>query len=196
MPRIFLNPGHWPHEGNGYDPGAVNRTGVLFDGKQMREADFVRHMAYKIKARLEHLGLSDVIVFGAPTLKGIVDRANTSGADLFVSLHLNAFNGVSRGVEIFTNRFDKRAEPLAHKIYNEIRWQQSAYKRAPFYWRGEKKAGFYVIKYTKMPAVLLEMGFVDNDAEAREMTTLTWQNRMANAVAHGIRLYLEERGEI
>lgn len=193
MALIFVNPGHWPFQGAGYDPGAVNKKLTDPAGNMLTEAYIVRLIANRLKTRLQQMG-HNVVVFGAPTLRGIVQKANEVHADVFVSLHCNALNGTVRGVEVFSNRFDAEGAKLSHSIYNEIKWSQRQLKRAPLYWRGDKRAGFYVIKYTKMPAALVEMGFIDNPQEGEEMLTLTWQNRMTEAIAQGIKLYLEKKG--
>lgn len=189
--KVAINPGHWLTVGPGYDPGAV--------GHGLKEAEVVRLIAPRVRNRLVQLGLDvdDVAIIESPTLAGIVTLANIFNADIFVSLHCNAFDGVARGVEIFSYRYgSKNSHELNHKIFNEIKWSQRNEKRTPMFWRGEKRAGFYVIKHTKMPAVLVEMGFIDNWQDAQEMKTLSWQNMMANAIAHGIVEYAKSKGAL
>lgn len=183
MGKIVVNAGHYPYKGQGYDPGAVNpRLGIT-------EASMTRVMAYKVKTELIALGYAadDILVWGAPTLKGITDYANRSGAECFVSLHFNAHNGKSRGVEVFTYRDDQyNSIALAEKIYNNIKTDAKEMKFNKWWWRGMKRAGFYVNKYTKMPSCLVEMGFIDNDDEARMMLGQPWQKMMSKAIAKGI----------
>lgn len=195
MFKVFINPGHWPHPGDHYDPGAVNPRVMGPDGKLLKEGVMVRVVAEKLEKRLNALlpGVK-VIRAGSPLLKDTVTRANAENSDLFISLHFNALNGKAKGVEVFTYRYGSAdSKLLAHKIYNEIRWTQRNYKRTPFYWRGEKTAGFYVLKYTNMPSVLVEMAFIDNDEEAKEILTLEWQNKMVEALAQGIKKYIEQK---
>jgi len=52
--------------------------------------------------------------------------------------------------------------------------------------RGVKQAPFYVLAGARMPAVLLEVGFVSNAAEARRLASAPYQERVAEAVADGI----------
>lgn len=57
-------------------------------------------------------------------------------------------------------------------------------------YRGHKNANFYVLRTLKVPAVLVEMGFVSNASENKLMATKKWRYRMAQRIAGGIRNYL------
>jgi N-acetylmuramoyl-L-alanine amidase len=52
--------------------------------------------------------------------------------------------------------------------------------------RGVKQAPFYVLAGARMPAVLLEVGFISHEDEARRLATREYQDRIAEAVAEGI----------
>jgi N-acetylmuramoyl-L-alanine amidase len=52
--------------------------------------------------------------------------------------------------------------------------------------RGVKQAPFYVLAGARMPAVLLEVGFVSHDAESRRLATASYQDRAARAIAEGV----------
>jgi N-acetylmuramoyl-L-alanine amidase len=52
--------------------------------------------------------------------------------------------------------------------------------------RGVKQAPFYVLAGARMPAVLLEVGFVSHDAESRRLATAEYQDRAARAIAEGV----------
>ncbi len=82
------------------------------------------------------------------------DRANDSKADLFLSLHFNKFNGQGRGTECYAISSIGRA--YAQSIVNSI--SELGFKN-----RGVKNGnGFYVLKNTSMPAVLIEGCFIDS----------------------------------
>jgi N-acetylmuramoyl-L-alanine amidase len=57
---------------------------------------------------------------------------------------------------------------------------------------GVKQAPFYVLAGARMPAVLLEVGFISNDGEAAKLRRREYRDRIADAVAEGIRTF---RGE-
>src|SRR5512133_1231098 len=58
--------------------------------------------------------------------------------------------------------------------------------------RGVKQAPFYVLAGARMPAVLLEVGFISHDDEGRKLRTREYQERVADAVAEGIRVFRAE----
>ncbi len=55
--------------------------------------------------------------------------------------------------------------------------------------RGVRQAPFYVLAGARMPAVLLELGFVSNPAEERRLASAAYQQRVARAVADGVRAW-------
>ena len=58
--------------------------------------------------------------------------------------------------------------------------------------RGVKQAPFYVLAGARMPAVLLEVGFISNDDEGRKLRTREYQEKVAEAVVDGIRTFRTE----
>jgi N-acetylmuramoyl-L-alanine amidase len=77
-------------------------------------------------------------------------------ADLYISFHLNAFNGKARGTETFY--FSSAGLEYARPV-------NDALVSLGFKNRGCKKKGFYVLRNTTMPAILIESCFVDNSAD-------------------------------
>jgi len=81
---------------------------------------------------------------------------NKKDYDYFVSFHRNAFNEKAHGVETFTYpRSSKKANELATKVQNNL-------VKLGFTDRGTKEANFHILRETKSPAILIEMGFIDN----------------------------------
>lgn len=58
--------------------------------------------------------------------------------------------------------------------------------------RGVKQAPFYVLAGARMPAILLELGFISHEEESRKLRTRAYQERIADAVADGIRTFRAE----
>lgn len=86
--------------------------------------------------------------------------SNRKDYDYFISLHRNAFRPeTASGVEVFIHpKGSKRAKILGGDILKEL-------KSIGFRDRGLKKKSFYVLKHTKAPALLLEVGFIDNSLD-------------------------------
>ena len=84
------------------------------------------------------------------------DFENNNAYDYFISFHRNAFNKKAHGVETFTYlHSSKKANELATKVQNNL-------VALGFTNRGTKEANFHVLRETKAPAILVEMGFIDN----------------------------------
>ena len=111
-----------------------------------------------------------------------VKKANDNNADLFVSNHVNAGGGV--GFEGFHSRYAKPSDINKGKIiYNELAKTKScllARRYCSDY--SYKKYDLYVLKNTKMPAFLFEIGFVDN----KKCIAAINDDEVARAYAEGI----------
>ena len=102
-----------------------------------------------------------------------VRKANIAHANIFVSIHFNAFNGKAHGTEVFA--LSRIGQRIARDVLDEI-------CKLGYYDRGVKSANFYVLKHTKMPAILVECAFVDS---AKDMALLD-VDKMARAICQGL----------
>ena len=95
--------------------------------------------------------------------------------DYFISYHRNAFKPeVATGAEVFVyHSYNAKSKPLATRI-------QQALVTVGFRNRGVKTADFYVLKHTKAPALLLEIGFIDSSIDNQLFDT------KFDAIADGI----------
>jgi len=179
---VVIDPGH-----GGPDPGAIGIGGI-------RETDVV----LEVSKIVENL-LSDKGVKVRLTRKSEVDLdlpprvsfANNTNADIFVSIHANASRGKRRdinGLETFYYR-GWRGRLLAKRIQKQILRVSPG---SPD--RGVKQGRFYVIKNTRMPAVLVEIGFLTGRLDARRLEKITHRKRLAYAIAKGILEYLDKVG--
>ena len=153
---ICLDAGH-----GGDDPGATN-------GDRQEKDDNLKTVL-AIRDALEAFGHEDLEVIltreddTALTLEERVEFANTNDATLFVSVHRNSGGG--QGVETWISAEGKRPETqLATLIQSKL---ASTFITKD---RGVKKgtaanpnASYYVVGNTKMPACLIELGFIDNE---------------------------------
>ncbi len=179
---VVIDPGH-----GGPDPGAVGIRGI-------RETDVVLEVSKIVKNLLSEKGVKVKL-----TRKNEIDLnlprrvsfANNADADIFVSVHANASRGKRRdinGLETFYYR-GWRGRLLAKKIQKEIIRVSPG---SPD--RGVKQGRFYVIKNTRMPAVLVEIGFLTGRLDARRLEKTKHRKRLAYAIAKGILEYLYKIG--
>jgi len=179
---VVIDPGH-----GGIDPGAIGIGGI-------KESDVVLEVSKIVKKLLSDKGVEGIL-----TRKNEVDLdlpprvsfANNIDADIFVSIHANASRGKRRdinGLETFYYR-GWRGRLLAKNIQKQI---MRVSPGSPD--RGVKQGRFYVIKNTKMPAVLVEIGFLTGRLDARRLEKSTHRKRIAYAIAKGILEYLSKVG--
>jgi len=179
---VVIDPGH-----GGPDPGAIGIGGI-------RETDVVLEVSKIVKKLLSEKGVKVRL-----TRKNEVDLdlpprvsfANNTDADIFVSIHANASRGKRRdinGLETFYYR-GWRGRLLAKKIQKQI---LKVSPGSPD--RGVKQGRFYVIKNTRMPAVLVEIGFLTGRLDARRLEKTTHRKRLAYSIAKGILEYLNKVG--
>jgi len=146
MAKLCFDYGH-----GGNDSGAIlgNRkesNDVLSVGKEIA-VEMRRHGVTVDETRTNDSTLS---------LRDRSSFENRKSYDYFVSFHRNAFNKSVHGVETFTYpRSSKKANELATKVQNNL-------VKLGFTDRGTKEANFHVLRETKSPAILIEMGFIDN----------------------------------
>ena len=109
-------------------------------------------------------------------LKAVVDKVNGSNAELFISIHFNALNGSAKGTEVFT--YKGETHPEAVRIVNNL-------SALGFKNRGVKDGShLYVIKNTRVKAILIEICFIDNIDDMN--LYLKDIDAVVNAIASGI----------
>lgn len=224
MVTIALDPGH-----GGEDPGAVGRGGHF-------EKNVVLAIAHRLKSRLEQQPNTRVMLtrdgdFFVP-LHVRVAKARKVQADLFVSIHADAFiEPTARGSSVFAlsekGASSTAARWLANKenaadliggINIRSKNQQLASVlldlsttaqindslKLAKHVLGEigtinrlhkpqvEQAGFAVLKAPDIPSILVETAFISNPEEEAKLTDEGYQDQMAEALARGIRRYLQK----
>lgn len=175
--------------GHGYNT-AGKRTPVMSDGKAIREWEFNHPTAKKLEQVLKRCGLKTLLVSDTKEdtpLATRVNRANNAKADVFVSIHYNAYQGKwgsHGGVEVHHHKTSTKGKKLAQLVQKEL------VKATGLRDRGIKDYNFYVTRQTTMPAILCECGFMDNLEEAKLMLNEDYQWKVAEAIARGVCSYL------
>ena len=173
--RIVLDPGH-----GGRDPGAIGPSGT-------KEKD--------VNLAVARLLAKELSYFARPIMTREVDEhrelwerttlANTVTADLFISIHCNsAKNPDACGTETYVYRFGGEAEKLAREVQVKL---VAALKTKD---RGVKEKSLHVCRETKMPAILVELGFISHADEERRLASPEFQKAAARAIVQGVADYL------
>lgn len=169
--KIFINPGHCI----GRDSGAV--------GYGLTEAQVAMNIAKRVSAYLAAVDYTTK-VFQYDGLDEIVDVANYWDADLFISIHCNAYDGNTQGTETFYCQNSVEGEKLAFAIQRQIIAKLNTVNR------GVKPSNFFVLRYSKCPAVLVETAFIDNADDNKLL--LVCVDDFARAIACGITDYVAD----
>lgn len=177
---IMMDAGH-----GGRDPGAV------YNGRQ--EKDDTLRLAMAVGAILEDYGVDVAYtrtsdVYETPFEKAM--EANAIGADLFISIHRNSFpsDNTAFGVESLVYDLSGLKYEIAQSINAEL-------ETVGFRNLGVRaRPNLVVLKRTKMPAVLVEVGFINSDVD-NELFDDNF-NDIANAIATGILDVLWSKGLI
>lgn len=145
-----------------------------------------------VKYIVEYLAAYDVEYVFTDGYEGLTDEALTqrynayinAGVKAFVSIHHNAYTGKwnnATGVEVFV---DKNATAADLKLAGLINDRLSKYTGLKN--RGIKRENWLVINQNKIPAVLVEGGFMDSNIDYKVITSETGQQAYAKAVAEGL----------
>jgi len=146
------------------------------------------------KKHLEELGYRVMLTRNRDfyvSLPKRVSVANKAKASLFVSIHFNACKSIeARGIEVFYYNADqmwrcRASQRLAGFILHRVISQTDGISR------GVKQGNFHVIRETDMPAVLVEGGFITNQAERDKLKDRSYLDRIAAGIAEGVDKYLK-----
>lgn len=181
---IVIDPGH-----GGSNPGATQYG--------MRESDNNLSVGLKLKKLLEDSGAKVIMTRDADRavakegvqlkqeLQARVDLVDVYNADVFISIHTNANENpdIHGAMTFYYNDISKR---LASNI------QTSMIKFTEATDKGTEKENFYVLRNNKIPAVLVEMGFITNKNEAIKLNDDVYRNVLVNGIYKGIVNYFNE----
>lgn len=192
---VFLDPGH-----GGRDPGAVYYN--------TNEKDLTMQVYKKLRKELEGLGYtvlssrdSDVYVDFITERSKMV---NSTNSDIFISIHFNASGNPASnrsGIQTYSYEEDSgyraKINPYWHNHPDRI--SESNRLAADIHSSllaetGAKDAGllqssFAVLRETDKPAVLLELGYIDNFNENQQIRSDAYQNRLVAGIVKGIQKY-------
>ena len=200
---IVIDPGH-----GGQDTGTQNKA------LKLSEKTFTLDIGLRLRALLLKQGYKVVMTRSDDRFIPLPDRAeiaNKAGADLFISIHFNSVEGspVVSGTETYTmtpqfqrststpnsqrdagdamaypgNRNDPWNAVLGYHIQNQLLGKLDSLDR------GLKRARFAVLRLVNSPGVLVESGYLSNNAEARKICTVAYRDDIAQGIAEGVRAY-------
>ncbi|CAN5135337.1 hypothetical protein BH20VER2_BH20VER2_08850 [soil metagenome] len=168
---IVIDPGHGGHDRGGVPGQRISEKQMTLDVSQ-RLARILEASGYRVVMTRN----SDVFI----PLGTRVATGNSYRGATFVSVHFNsAQRAGANGIETYYYRGDSGG--LAANIHRHV------VAAVPTENRGIRRRGFYVLRQTRVPSVLLELGFLTNPREGSLAMNAAHRQRLAEAVARGIR---------
>jgi N-acetylmuramoyl-L-alanine amidase len=174
--KLYLDPGH-----GGEDPGA--------QGNGLDEKDITLAIALNIRKIIlaDYENVEVKMSRTSDTTKSLAQRssaANDWDADFFLSIHINSAESSSaQGYEDYIYTGVPNSSKTA-KYQDTIHAEVMKVNKLKD--RGQKRAGFHVIRATNMPAILTENGFISNKQDAALMKNSSWLKDVAQGHVNGI----------
>lgn len=179
---LILDPGH-----GGPDTG-VSAGGLI-------EAEVVFDIADRVKTRLEKLSVTTHMSHGpggSPDDRRRAEKANELGADLLISLHCDAHrNPAASGVAAFYYGNDRfgHSSPTGERFAGLVQREITA--RTGLANLGTHGMTWDVLRYTQMPAVRIELGYLTSPHDAALLASQRFRESCADAIVVAVqRLYL------
>lgn len=180
---VVLDAGH-----GGWDPGKTGNR-----GKNEQELNLA--ITKKLAEFLEqggatvYLTRADSEALGAKKREDMSERkniANESGADIFVSIHQNAFSSHKvKGAQVFYHKNSEKGKYLAECIQDSLKQRLDEENTRV----AKANRDYYVLRTTEIPAALVECGFLSNQNEEQLLNDEAYQERVAWAIYCGILSY-------
>ena len=193
---IFLDPGH-----GGKDPGAQYLG--------LKEKDLNLQVSQQLKTRLESLGYKVIMSRSSDVYVDFITErsrmSNETNADMFISIHFNAtghgLDSGEDGIQTYTYLPTGNIPSVINKKWhdNPTRLKYS-YKLGSYIHQSvlatthAKDAGllaksFAVLRESNKPAVLLELGYMDDSKESKKIRTKEYQQKLVDGIVQGIQQY-------
>lgn len=196
---IAIDAGH-----GGKDGGATSSSGEVVEKDvtlaiSMYLRDFLQQSgAYVIMTREEDKDLASPDADAnrkrkSEDIRNRVKLVNENAPDFLISIHVNAIPSPKwSGAQTFYSPAYKKSAEMSYLIQDEIKRVMGNTDRVP-----SKTDNVFLIREVTCPAVLVEVGFVSNTQEAKQLQSVDYQKAMANAIYQGIlRQYSGEKAPI
>ncbi len=186
---IVIDPGH-----GGHRPGARFTEGK----RTIYEKEITLAIGLKVAERLARQGASVIMTRAEDAHIGLYERtamANQAGAHFFISIHCdsNARPNSASGTTIYYHRDDADSRALGQAILNEIVRVSGLPSKGVRSDTTLYQSGLAVLRTSQMPAVLIEVGFLNHWYDRKKLLDPQFQDAIADAIVRGLKAYVEGR---
>ena len=175
---VVIDPGH-----GGYDPGAI--------GFGLKEKDLTLSISLLLERKLKRAGANVIMTRNTDIFVPLSQRraiGSIDTADVFLSLHINSsIVSGAHGTETYwnINHAANDSKRLAENIQLQLLTKLATRDR------GIREGNFEIIKHTRNPSILVELGFLSNANEAQKMASEEYKEDSAQAIFEGLIRYFE-----
>ncbi len=183
----MVDPGHG---------GPADGCSALYNGQKVFEKNITLSVASRLRQLLREAGTNVMLTRSGDqdvSLSARPGLANENNADLFVSIHVDdcGIPNSASGSTAYYHMNDESSRALAHAIVEHVGQVTGLPNRGAKSDHVLYKHGLAVLRDSAVPAVLVEMGFINNDQDRRKLVSDEFQQSVAQAIFDGIRSYVE-----
>ncbi|AZT89568.1 cell wall hydrolase [Caldicellulosiruptor changbaiensis] len=185
---IVIDPGH-----GGFDPGAMSGN--------VKESTINLEIAIRLKEYFEMFGFKPILTRYTEDdlseddrkVHDLIKRKQIilkNDPEIFISIHLNSFPvGKYFGAQVFYENSNEEGKKLASFVQNELKYMPNGMinKRLP------KPIDVYILRNLKIPAILVECGFMSNKMELSLLQTKEYQDWLSYSILKGVLNYLSTK---
>lgn len=178
--KVFINPGH--SSAYEIENGIDNDCGACGNG--LYENEVAADVGSRLEKIFESWGVEVVGNLQCCSLQEIASAANSTDADVFISIHCNAASPAAKGTETFYCYGSDRGREVAEFVQNQIIAGLGTVDRGVKNDTQTQYDSIYVLRRTDMPAILVELAFISNHDDAALLRDC--KEDFARAIAKGI----------
>ena len=190
MPKVLIDPGHGGQDGGAVCNGVLEKDINLLISKD--SADLIRLLGFETALTRDDDSFvsdsgSNVKERKLNDMKARLKMYNSDESNVIISIHQNKFSdSKAHGSQIFFSPNNELSKSLAESI--KLSLNQMLLTGLD---RECKRAGkdIYLLKNTKMPAVIVECGFISNFEECQRLKSCEYQKQLAFCVTAGLLEY-------
>jgi N-acetylmuramoyl-L-alanine amidase len=182
---IVVDPGHG---------GALTGAAAGVRGLRVYEKNITLGIASKLRTALEARGTRVIMTRESDVNVPLEERpqiANEIGANVFVSIHNDSWGKANSitGTTVYYHGNSSESRRLARCVEQELADVSGMRDRGAISDTNVYPEGFCVLRDTEMPAVLCELGYINNTSDRTKLLRPAYQRRVAEAICRGIRNY-------
>lgn len=194
--KILLDPGHGEPDGGAAAADGTTEASLNLDltkklDEMLSEAGYETLLTREDESGIHDSSLETVREMKRSDMYKRLDMKNSSGADIFVSIHMNKFEQSKyRGPQVLYDKTNENAKLLAEQIQIQLNLTDPENNTRQ---AAEAQKSVFLLQSSKIPSVIVECGFLSNPEELELLKTDEHRKKLAEAIKKGIDSYFEAK---